>query len=71
MNARTTKSDSKEKTIKVTLKRSISGRRPKHRLTIQSLGLRRINQSKILKDNAAIRGMLAQVDYLLKIEDLA
>jgi large subunit ribosomal protein L30 len=59
------------KQLKVTLKRSVIGRRGKHRKTIQALGLRKINQTVVHKDNPQIRGMLDQVGYLLEIEEIA
>lgn len=57
------------KTIKVTLTKSRFGRLPKHRATIQGLGLRKIGQTVELEDTASIRGMVNQVQYLLKVEE--
>lgn len=55
-------------TIKVTLVRSNIGRLPKHKATLVCLGLRRINCSVILEDTPAIRGMIKQVSYMIKVE---
>lgn len=61
---------SKEKLLAVTLVRSIAGRLPKHKATIASLGLRRMHQMVKVKDNQPVRGMIKQVGYLLKVEEI-
>jgi large subunit ribosomal protein L30 len=57
------------KKIKLTLIKSISGRIPKHKATIDSLGLRRLHQNKVVVDTPSVRGMISQVSYLLKVEE--
>ncbi|MGL4209005.1 MAG: 50S ribosomal protein L30 [Candidatus Adiutrix sp.] len=57
-----------DKEIKITQVRSIIGRIPSHRRTVRALGLRRIGHTVVQKDNPAIRGMIATVNYLLKVE---
>ena len=57
--------------LKVKLLRSVFGRLPRHRATLRGLGLRRIGQTVILTDHPCIRGMLSQVDYLVKVESLS
>lgn len=59
-----------DKRLRVKLVRSPSGRLPKHRKTIIALGLRRLNQVVEVKDNPAMRGMLNQVAFLLKVEEV-
>jgi len=59
-----------EKKLKITLVKSRFGRIPKHRGTISALGLRKINQSVIQPDNPQIRGMIKQIDYLVKVEEV-
>ena len=54
--------------LRITLVRSRFGRLPRHRATLQGLGLRRIGQTVELEDTACIRGMVRQVSYLLKVE---
>lgn len=54
--------------IKVILKKSIIGRLPKHRAIIFGLGLKKINSSVVLEENAAVLGMLKKVCYLVKVE---
>ncbi|WP_010598433.1 50S ribosomal protein L30 [Rickettsiella massiliensis] len=59
-----------DKKLRLTLKKSISGRLPRHIETVKTLGLRRINQVIDVKDNSSIRGMVNQVSYLLKVEEI-
>ena len=59
----------KNKTIKITLKKSLSGRLPKHRATAKGLGLTRINQTVEREDTPCIRGMVSQLNYLLSVEE--
>ncbi len=55
--------------LKITLKKSVIGRIPKHKKTIQALGLRKIGQTVEKEDNPAIRGMIQQVSYLVEVEE--
>jgi large subunit ribosomal protein L30 len=57
-----------DKTLKVTLARSVIGTRRDHRATVRGLGLRRLNSSAVLEDTPAVRGMIRKVAYLLKVE---
>jgi large subunit ribosomal protein L30 len=57
-----------EKTLKVTLVKSLIGRKQDHRATVRGLGLRRINHTVFLEDTPAVRGMINKVVYLLKLE---
>lgn len=59
-----------DKNLCLTLVRSIAGRLPRHKATVASLGLRRMHQMVKVKNNAPIRGMIKQVSYLLKIEEI-
>jgi large subunit ribosomal protein L30 len=56
------------KTVKVTLVKSVIGTKKSHRATVLGLGLRRIRHTVMLEDTAAVRGMIAKVDYLVKVE---
>lgn len=55
--------------LRITLKRSTIGCVPKHKKIVEALGLRKVNHTVEQPDNAAIRGMIKQVDYLLKVEE--
>ena len=55
--------------VKVTLVKSPIGCVPKHRRTVEALGLKKVNKTVELPDNAAVRGMVNQVSYLVKVEE--
>ena len=57
--------------LKVTQVRSAIGTKPKHRGTLRALGLRRLGQSNVLPDRPEIRGMLARVPHLVRVEAAA
>lgn len=57
-----------EKTVKVTLVRSLIGTKESHRATVRGLGLRRLKSSSLLEDTPAVRGMINKVSYLVKCE---
>lgn len=54
--------------MKVTLKHSLIGVPKEQRATVHALGLRKIGDSRDVKDNDSTRGMLDKVGYLLRIE---
>ena len=57
--ATTTQKTSKEaKTLKITLIRSTIGCSKQQKAIIQALGLSKINQTKVLPDNASVRGSI-------------
>ena len=59
----------KEKTVTLTLKKSLIGEKPKTRATVESLGLRKIRQSVTQKDSPSLRGMLKQVAHLVDVDE--
>ena len=56
--------------IKITLVKSTIGAIPKHKKTVQALGLKKLHSSKIHQDNVAIRGMVKPVRPLVKVEEI-
>ena len=56
--------------LKITLVKSTIGAIPKHKKTVEALGLRKLNKTVEMPDNAAIRGMVNQVKHLVKVEEL-
>ena len=60
----------KTKQLKVTLIRSTIGQKPEKVATVRSLGLKKISSSNILPDNDAVRGMVAAVSHLVKVEEI-
>ena len=57
--------------LKVTLVKSTIGAVPKHRKTVEAIGLNKLNKTVVLPDNAATRGMVQQVRHLVKVEEEA
>ena len=55
--------------LKVTLVKSTIGAIPKHKKTVEALGLKKTNKSVVLPDNEATRGMIKQVQHLVKVEE--
>ena len=58
-----------DKTVKVTLKRSVIGEKPKTRATVESLGLHKLHQTREHADTPTLRGMLHKVRHLVKVEE--
>jgi large subunit ribosomal protein L30 len=56
------------KSFKATLKRGLIGTTQKQRDVVRCLGLRRINDSKSIKDNPANRGQIYKVQHLVQVE---
>ena len=56
--------------LRVTLVKSPIGAVPKHRKTVEALGLKKVNNSNELPDNAAVRGMIWHVKHLVKVEEI-
>ncbi len=56
-------------TIKVTLVKSSIGSIQKIRATLVGLGLTKMNKTVIRKDTPEIRGMIAKVSHLVRIEE--
>ena len=55
----------------VTQIRSAIGAKPKQRGTLRALGLGRIGRSNTLPDRGEIRGMIARVPHLVRVEEQA
>jgi len=56
------------KVFKVTLKRGLIGTTQSQRDAVRCLGLRRINDTKLIKDNPANRGQIFTIQHLLHVE---
>ncbi|MCI9315462.1 MAG: 50S ribosomal protein L30 [Lachnospiraceae bacterium] len=57
------------KTLKITLVRSTIGQVPKNRATVEAMGLRKLNQTVELPDNASTRGQIQKVRHMVKVEE--
>jgi large subunit ribosomal protein L30 len=60
---------SDNKTLKVTLVKSVIGRLPSHKACVSGLGLRKMHQTVNVIDTPENRGMINKVSYLLKVEE--
>ncbi len=56
--------------IKVTLVRSLIGRKDDQIATAKSLGLRKINDVSVQPDNAATKGKITKISHLVKVEEV-
>ena len=56
--------------LKITLVKSTIGAVPKNRKTVEALGLRKLHQTVEMPDNAAVRGMVNQVQHLVKVVEI-
>ena len=56
--------------LKITLVKSPIGAIPKHRKTVEALGLKKLHKTVELPDNDAVRGMNWHVKHLVKVEEI-
>ena len=56
--------------LKITLVKSTIGAVPKHKKTVEALGLKKTGKTVVLPDNAATRGIVKQVQHLVKVEEV-
>ncbi|MCH6577157.1 MAG: 50S ribosomal protein L30 [Alphaproteobacteria bacterium] len=56
-------------TVRVTQIGSPIGRRKDQRQTLIGLGLNKMNRTKDLPDNPAVRGMIDKVHHLVRVEE--
>jgi large subunit ribosomal protein L30 len=59
------------KKIKITLVKSPIDRSERQKLTVQALGLNKMNSFKEVEATPQILGMVHKVSHLLKVEELA
>ena len=55
--------------LNIKLVKSLNGRIVKHKATAEALGLKKIGDMTVQPDNAATRGKIAQIGYLLQITE--
>ena len=58
------------KTLRIKLVKSTIGALPKHKKTVEALGLRKVSQVVEKQDNPQMRGMIFQVKHLLAVEEI-
>tara|TARA_B100001057_G_scaffold155773_1_gene156039 strand:- start:1406 stop:1585 length:180 start_codon:yes stop_codon:yes gene_type:complete len=56
--------------VKITLRKSLIGQKPKAKETVRSLGLKKINSSTEREINPMIQGMLNKIEHLVEIEEI-
>lgn len=56
--------------VKLTLVRSTAGRLPRHIQTVRGLGLRKTHSTSVVTLTPEVKGMINQVAYLLKVEEV-
>ena len=56
--------------LRITLVKSPIGAVPKHRKTVEAMGLTKMHKTVTLPDNAATRGQIQQIGYMLKVEEM-
>ena len=56
--------------LRITLVKSPIGAVPKHRKTVEAMGLTKMHKTVELPDNAATRGQIQQSGYMLKVEEI-
>jgi large subunit ribosomal protein L30 len=54
--------------LKITYVKSAIGYRQNQKHTVRSLGLRRLNHSVVREDSPSVRGMIASVQHLVRVE---
>ncbi len=54
--------------LAITLVRSPIGRPAKHKAIVKGLGFRKLQQTVIRPDNAAIRGMVHAISHMVRVE---
>ena len=57
------------KTLRITLMRSPLGTSRRHKATVRALGLTRTHQTVEQADTPQLRGMLAKVAHMVKVEE--
>ena len=55
--------------LEITLTRSLIGRPEDQRVTVNTLGLRKMHQTVVHDDNPAVRGMINKVAHLVTVKE--
>jgi len=58
------------KKLEITLTRSLIGRPEDQRVTVKTLGLRKVNHTVVQEDNDAMRGMVKKVSHLVSVKEI-
>ena len=63
------KAQKKEKVVRITLVRSPIGNPQPQKDTVKALGLKKMNQTVEHLDSKTLRGMIAKIIHLVKVEE--
>lgn len=63
------KTEQPMKKLQITLVKSPIGYSERHKATVRALGLHRMNQTVVHADTPVVRGMLAKIGHLVKVEE--
>lgn len=58
-----------DKLIRLRLVKSTNSCQYKHKLCVNALGLRKLNDMSTLKDSPSVRGLINRVNFLVRIEN--
>ncbi len=56
--------------IRITQVRSAINRPKRQKLTLEALGLKKLNQTREIKSSPQVLGMIEKVKHLLKVEEI-
>lgn len=56
--------------LKITLTKSVIGRKKDQIATVEALGLKKIRDVKVKEDTPQLRGMINKVSHLLSVEEV-
>jgi len=56
--------------LKVKLVRGLAGKKKFQKDAVRSLGLRKINDERILEDNPMVRGNIEKAKHLIQVEEV-
>ena len=59
----------KTRVLNITMIKSPIGYNKRQKNTVRALGLRRMNQTVTQQDTEVIRGMIAKISHLVKVEE--
>ncbi|MBN2586916.1 MAG: 50S ribosomal protein L30 [Candidatus Fermentibacteraceae bacterium] len=59
-----------DRKLRITQVKSAIGRQEVQKLTLEALGIKRLNQTVVHRDRPEIRGMINRVAHLLEVEEV-
>ncbi len=64
-------SNATQTVLRITLVRSLLGNTLRHKATVRSLGLRKMHQTVEMVDSPQLRGMVAKVAHMVRVEEIS